>query len=157
MAGGNGDKTERPTRKRRDKARREGRVARSMEVNSTAVLIATLGAVAITAPKLLARSEAIMSTGLARTGSTSVVTPSGLGELVSWGLRSFAGAVAPVMLAAVGAGLLASALQVGIRFTPKALQPSFNKLNPVAGLKRMFSPNSLVELAKSIAKTIVIG
>jgi flagellar biosynthesis protein FlhB len=156
MAGG-GDRTERPTRKRRDKARREGRVAKSVEVNSTAVLLATLGVLAATAPRLLAKSEAIMASGLGRAGTTSLSGPGSTSELVSWGLRSFAGAVAPVMLAAAAAGVLASVLQVGFRFTPRALRPSFRKLNPWAGLKRMFSPASLVELAKSLAKTAVIG
>jgi flagellar biosynthetic protein FlhB len=156
MASG-GDKTEKPTRKRRDKARREGKAARSVEVSSTAVLLATLGTLALTAPRFLERTEAIMSSGLSRSGTTSLAGSGGTGSLVSWALRSFAGAVAPVLAAAVIAGVLASALQVGVKFTPKALKPSFTKLNPVAGLKRMFSPASLVELGKSIAKTIVIG
>jgi len=128
-----------------------------MDVSSTAVLLATLGALAVTAPRFLEKCEAIMSSGLSRSGSTDLASTGGTETLVSWGLRSFAGAVAPVLVAAVVAGVLAGALQVGVRFTPKALKPSFSKLNPWAGLKRMFSPASLVELAKSIAKTAVIG
>jgi flagellar biosynthetic protein FlhB len=152
-----GSRTEKPTRKRRQKARRDGRVARSIEVNSTAVLLATVASLALTASRLLSRSEEVVSGGLARSGSPALASTAGVHELAFWGLRSFAWAVAPTMLAAVAAGVLASVLQVGARFTPRALQPSFAKLNPAAGLRRMFAPSSLVELVKSLLKTAVVG
>ena len=85
MAGGGGDKTERPTPKRRDKARREGRVARSVEVNSTAVLLATLGALAVDGAEAARAQRGDLSSGLARAGSTSLVGQDGSGQLVDVG------------------------------------------------------------------------
>jgi flagellar biosynthetic protein FlhB len=151
------EKTEQATSKRRQKAREEGQVARSIEINSVAVLLATLGALAATAPRLLDQCERIMAGGLARTANPELASAEGIRSLISWGIRSTATAAAPVVLAAVAAGILASVAQVGVRFSRKALKPSFSKINLFSGLKRMVAPSQLVELAKSLAKTAAIG
>jgi flagellar biosynthetic protein FlhB len=152
-----GDKTEKPTPKRRQKAREEGQVARSADVNSTAVLLATLAVLAITAPSLLAKCEAIMAGGLARSGDPALTSSSGTRSLLGWAMSSFASAAAPVLLAAAAAGILASVAQVGLRFSAKSLKPSFHKVNLAKGLKRMFAPSQAVELAKSLAKMAAVG
>ena len=119
------DKTEKATPKRRDKARKDGAVARSNEVNQSAVLLATLCALSFEAPKLLTRMEGIMHDGLARTGQPGVVeSGAGLGGLTMWGMKAAAGAIAPVVVAAAGAGILASVAQVGLKFSGKAVKPS---------------------------------
>src|SRR6185503_16137917 len=73
------------------------------------------------------------------------------------GMSSVASAIGPVVVVAMAAGVLASVVQVGLRFSGKSLKPSFDKLNLAKGLKRMFSPSQGVELAKSLAKLAVIG
>jgi flagellar biosynthetic protein FlhB len=70
---------------------------------------------------------------------------------------AFAKAAAPVVFAAAGAGVLSSVAQVGLRFTPKAIKPSFKKLNPAQGLKRMFGPQQGVELLKAVVKLVIVG
>jgi flagellar biosynthetic protein FlhB len=149
----NDDRTEKPTPKRRKKAREEGRVAKSAEIGSASVLVATMAALAFTAPSLLSQCEAVMRDGLSRSGTPG----SASSGLAMWGMMAFAKAAAPVVLAAAAAGVAASVFQVGLRFTPKALRPSFKKLNPAEGLKRMFGPNQAVELVKSIAKVAIVG
>ena len=72
-------------------------------------------------------------------------------------MRSFAVAVAPVVLAAAATGIVASVAQVGLHFSTKSLQPSFNKLNVFTGLKRMFGVNQVVELGKSLSKIMIVG
>src|SRR4051794_36901150 len=108
MAGQGGDKTEKPTGKQRDKARKEGRVAGSIEINSTAVLLATLATLAVTGPRLLAACEAIMAGGLSRSSDTGLVSSTGVHSLLKWGMSSAASAAAPVILVAAAAGILAS-------------------------------------------------
>lgn len=157
MAEKSGDKTEKPTAKRRSKAREEGQVARSTEVGSAAVLLATLGALAATAPRLLHASETILTSGIARAGHPDTVTTSGVQGLFSWGMRAVAGALLPVVAAAMAAGMIASVLQVGLKFRAKPLKPSFDKINLAKGLKRMFAPSQLVELLKSLTKIAVVG
>jgi flagellar biosynthetic protein FlhB len=53
--------------------------------------------------------------------------------------------------------VLASLVQIRPQLTPAALKPSFKKVNPFPGLKRVFGPNALVECGKAIAKTLVVG
>jgi flagellar biosynthetic protein FlhB len=152
------EKTEKATPKRRQKALGEGRVAKSNEVNQTAVLLATLLVLAFEAPKMLAACESIMHDGLARTGNPSVLEGgSGLGGLSSWGMTSALHAVYPVALAAVAAGVIAGVAQAGFHFRTKALKPSFSRLNVARGLKQMVSKQKGVELLKSLAKLAVVG
>jgi flagellar biosynthesis protein FlhB len=158
MAAPGEERTEKATPKRRHKSRQEGRVTKSMEVNSTAVLLATMAALAIDAPRLLRASEQIVSTGLARAGNPDVVqSGGGLHSLTMSSMEAFGLAVAPVVLAAAAAGLIASISQVGMHFSTKALKPSFQKLNLLKGLKRIFGVNQLVELGKSLAKIVIVG
>jgi len=66
-------------------------------------------------------------------------------------------AILPFLLVLLVAALLSPMLLNGWLFTFQPLQPKFSKLNPIAGIGRMFSVNSLVELLKAIAKAIVVG
>src|SRR5262249_59861319 len=70
---------------------------------------------------------------------------------------SFVSAAAPVVGAAAAAGVAANVLQVRLRFSPVALQPSLAKLNPLPGLKRIGSKDSAIEAAKAMAKTAAVG
>jgi flagellar biosynthesis protein FlhB len=150
-------KTEKPTGKRREKARKDGQVARSAEVNSVVVLLATFGALAITAPQMLARAKAVMATGLSHSSDPSLATSAGQKQITSWAISSFTGIAAPVMVAAAVAGALASIAQVGLHLNGRALKPSFSKISLMKGLKRMFAPAQGFELAKTLVKTAIIG
>src|SRR4051794_39748476 len=98
-----GDKTEKPTAKRRSKAREEGQVARSSEVGSAAALLATIAALAVPAPRLLHACGAIVVSGAPRAGPPDTVTAGGVQGLLPWAMRAFAGAVLPVVGAAMTA------------------------------------------------------
>jgi flagellar biosynthetic protein FlhB len=151
-------RTEKPTGKRLSKARKDGQVVKSQEVNHTAVLIAGIAVLSLEAPKLLAKMEGIVHDGLARSGRPQLVAGGvGLHALYEWGFKALIGALAPVLLAVAATGVVVSIAQVGLRFSTKALQPSFGRLNPANGLKRLVGPRALVELAKSLAKLGIIG
>jgi len=63
----------------------------------------------------------------------------------------------PFLLAVMVAATFSPLLLNGWLFSIEALQPKFSKLNPVSGIARMFSANALVELAKAIGKSILVG
>lgn len=152
-----GERTEKATPRRRDEARAKGQVARSSDVNQTVVLAATVGALAITGPRMLERLEEIVRSGLIQSGDTRLATIEGIGGVAGWAMRETGLAIAPVLLAAAAAGVLANVAQVRFRITPKALQPSFKKLNPLSGVKRIFGKDGLVEGAKAVVKTSVVA
>jgi flagellar biosynthetic protein FlhB len=99
----------------------------------------------------------MMTRGLAQSGDPSLATQDGLGGVGHWAFIATLGALAPIVLATAAAGVLGNVVQVRPKITTSALKPSFARLNPLAGFKRLFSPHSLVEAAKSILKLLVIG
>src|SRR5262245_23040479 len=157
MADTAGDKTEKPTPKRRDEARRRGQVARSVEVNTAIVLLAGLGILAAMGPSIMRGLETLLRQGLERAGDPDNADADGLQDIVPWALEGFARAVAPVALAVLVAGVFASVLQVRLKITPQALKPSFKKLNPIQGLKRVFGPAGLFEAGKAVTKTAIVA
>jgi flagellar biosynthetic protein FlhB len=149
--------TEKATPKRRDEARKKGQVARSMDVNSAVVLVAAFGLLALLAPRMLDQMRTIMADGLTHTSDPSMASREGIGELTVWGIRSVVGVLAPIALPLMIAGVVAGLVQSKPTVTLKALKPTWSKVNPIAGLKRMFSPASAFELFKAIAKTAIVG
>jgi flagellar biosynthetic protein FlhB len=151
------NRTEKATPKRRGEARRKGQVVRSVDVNTAAVLAATVGALAALGPHLLRGLEGVVAQGLTQSGDLSLASPAGLRTLTMWAIRSFAATAAPVLGAAAAAGVAANVMQVRLRFSPVPLQPSLGKLNPLSGLKRLGSKDSVVEALKAVVKTSAVG
>ncbi|WP_221799253.1 flagellar biosynthesis protein FlhB [Oceanobacter mangrovi] len=150
------EKTEEPTSRRLDKAREEGQIPRSRELNTTAVLL--LGALGLLAlgPFLSSQIAAVANLGF-QIDRDSVFDTSTMGRNLLVSLQAAALGLAPwlgLMLLAALAGPLGVG---GWMFSSKAIEPKFNRLDPLAGLKRMFSVNSLVELVKAWAKVLVVG
>jgi flagellar biosynthesis protein FlhB len=153
----NNDKTEKATPKRRSEARKKGQVARSQDINAAIGLLAAFAALAITGPHMLVQLETMLTRGLAQSGDTQLATVAGLSSVAWWGMRSFGAILAPVLLTALLAGLVVNIAQVGFKFTPATMKPSFSKLNPMSGLKRLFGTSGLVETAKAIIKLSIVG
>lgn len=79
------------------------------------------------------------------------------GTLLLWHLRTFMLIFLPMGLGCMVVGILVNFLQVGAIFTTDPLRPRFDRINPLQGMKRLFSPRSFVELAKSLIKLGVAG
>ena len=160
MAGKNdgGDKTEKPTPKKLQDARKKGDVAKSKEVTSTLVLVVWLGlgalSVTYAARRIATLFEALFATvgrGWLHTGFAGAVRDLG-SQAVELGLMLVAMLVVP----AVAVGLLAEFLQAGPVLTFEKMKPKLDSLNPVEGIKRMFSIDNLVEVLKALAKTALL-
>lgn len=153
---GSAEKTEQATPKRRREAREQGRVPRSREL-STAVVVGA-GAVLLlsTGGRLAAGAVELMRAGLSFDAAT-LTDPAALPQRLAASFVQALWLVAPVLGATLLAALLAPMLIGGWNFSPKAIRPDFSRLNPVSGVQRLISGNSLVELAKSIAKFGIVG
>lgn len=153
-----GDKTEKPTPKRLEDARKKGDVSKSREVTSTAVLAAALAlgmlATGYAADRLGGLFESLFSTvaqGWGEGGFAGVVRSLGSQALEAALLLS---ALLMVPLAALG--MLVEFLQAGPVMSFEKLKPKLENLNPVAGVKKMFSMDSLVEVLKAVLKTALL-
>jgi flagellar biosynthetic protein FlhB len=149
-------KTEKPTPRRREKAREEGGVAKSMELNSAVVLVAASLMLLWFGGQLTAGLKQIM-VGVFRQIGTLEITPGSMQTYLWIGMKELALIVMPIFVGIMAAGIAVNVGQVGFRVTPKVAYPKFSRLNPVQGIQRLFSVRSLVELAKSILKLAVIG
>ena len=150
------DRTEQPTARRLSQAREDGQLPRSMELPAAAVVIGALMVLLMLGSWLVGHLSAIFANGfvfdrktLDRPQMLATVFGSQLGEAFLL--------VVPVMVVTVVAAILASGLMGGYHFSLKAAAPKASKLNPMAGLKRMFGTHALVELSKALLKFAVVG
>lgn len=160
--GPGGEKTEDATPKKLSDARKDGQVAKSKELGSAVGLLALF----------LTLKFFIGSLGT-QFLETFYYVYSRIPELITMvnggiSIQSFAALTTeimkkilvmllPVFLVAVISAVLVDIVQVKWQPTTKPLQPKFNKLNPVSGLKRLFSKDKLMELLKSVIKIVMIA
>ncbi len=150
-----GEKTEEPTEKKRQDARKKGQVARSQELNTAFVLLIGFLILRILWEYIygnIAEYTVYLYGHLAQSMSTE-----GISELFIGIMILLAKTVMPVMFAILIVGMGINIFQVGLVVSTEKLEPKLENLNPINGFGRIFSKRSLVELCKSIFKIIVIG
>ncbi len=148
--------TEEATPRRREEARQRGQVFKSMELITSLSLLGTYGVLRMLGPYMGARVLHYARI-LWEEGARQDWSEAGVRVLLLNAVLLVAIVVAPVALGAMVVGLVANYLQVGFLFTLEPLVPSFDRVNPFSGIKRVFSRRALVELAKSLAKIGLIG
>ncbi|MGY1424010.1 flagellar biosynthesis protein FlhB [Lysobacter sp. A289] len=149
------DRTEQPTEKRLRESREKGDVPRSRELANVAVLGVTAVALMLLAPGIGTAAQGWLGGALA-------FNPAILGHpdrLITHAVTlaiSLMLPVLPVLAAALVACLIAPALMSGIRFSNKALQPDFKRLNPASGLKRIYGKEGFAELLRSMLRVLLV-
>jgi flagellar biosynthetic protein FlhB len=152
------DKTEKATPKKKEDARKKGQVARSVDVNGAAVLLAGLLAMSAFGPKVMEQMQLAMRQVITLMATPDVVQEKGIGTLFLLVGQHVALATLPIAGVCFIAGLAASAGQVGFKPTPEAIKPDFKKVNPASGFKNIFNPQHLaVESVKNVAKVGAVG
>jgi flagellar biosynthetic protein FlhB len=150
------DKTEEPTARRLSKAREEGQIARSTEITIAASVISVAIYIYLFGSALLGNVANIFARGLVF-DSMAVLEPQvALGRLGDAAVEALL-SITPILILTAVVVLACSGLIGGYNFSWKSLQPKASKFNPIAGLKRMFGLQALVNLAKSLAKFFLVG
>ena len=160
--GPGGEKTEEPTAKKLDDARKEGQVAKSKEIANAAGIFAMFITI-----KVYVGSLGTSFLGLFENLYNEIpgvilqydgrVATNYVETMIGKAMIRIILILAPIFIVAVVVAFVADVFQVKWKPTTKPLQPKFSKLNPINGFKRIFSVNSLVELIKSLLKIGVIG
>lgn len=145
------DRTEAATPRRLERAREEGNVPLSREAVHFASLAGATLAAAIALPPLGGELLRVLRGLLA--GAHHLDPFAVLHELL-WGMLL---AAAPVAAGALLAAAVATLLQTGFLIRLEALQPDLSRLSPMAAIHRLVSTDSLVELARTLAKLVLIG
>jgi len=153
------DRTEQPTQRRREEARKRGQVARSPDLNAAVNFVVCLYVLKAALSSSRQTIAGLISSSMSRLGDVAAVdiTEVGAHALLVKGMGSVLLAAAPVALAAMAAGTAAGLAQVGLMITPQAFAPKLNRIDPIAGLGRLFSKQAVVEMLKAVAKVVVIG
>jgi flagellar biosynthetic protein FlhB len=150
------ERTESATPRRREEVRRRGQTARSADLNAAVALLVGVLFLRSWGETLVTWSLDLLGTTL-----TSLDQPDLTPEAVVRGLSSFSlfslNVLGPVFGVMLLSGVVANVAQTGLLFTLRPLTPDFTRLNPLQGARRLFAPRSLVELAKSVGKVIVVG
>ena len=150
------DKTESPSQRRLDQAREEGQVARSRELSTFAVLMAGGAGVWLMGSALSQQLISLVREGLTLDTNLAFHSDKLVERLYDLSLSTLL-AFLPLLGLMLLVALFSPLLMNGWLFSFKPLTPNFSKLDPIAGIARMFSTNSLMELGKAIAKALVVG
>ncbi len=150
------DKTLPATPRRIEKAREDGQVARSRDLTHLAVLGSGISLVAAFAPQLTAWLQALLARGL-RFDAAAIASPAGMGErLADLAVPMFM-ALLPIGVVTAIVALVSTVLAGGWNFSLKPLAPKFEKVDPLAGMKRLFSLDQLTNTLKSCLLALILG
>nr|MBN2278324.1 flagellar biosynthesis protein FlhB [candidate division Zixibacteria bacterium] len=150
------ERTERATPRRRQKAKEEGRVARSMELNSAVILCLGIMTIYFLGP-LLANQLEQMSIYIFNEAPALAADFDSIVSLFNHNIINFFLLLGPILIMLTLIAYGVNILQVGVMFTSKPLEPKTDRLNPVSGIKRLFSARSLFQLARDVIKILLIA
>ncbi len=160
--GPGGEKTEEPTAKKLEDARKEGQVAKSKEIANglgllalfllLKIMVGSIGTSFLESFSMVYNRIPVickLNGGTSPMGDMSMLLRTVMLRLLI--------ILLPVLLIGFAVAFVSDLFQVKWRPTSKPLQPKFSKLNPLNGIKKIFSAQSLVELVKSVAKILLIA
>ncbi|MBB3140408.1 flagellar biosynthesis protein FlhB [Halomonas organivorans] len=150
------EKTEDATPRRLEKAREEGQVARSRELATFMLLLGGVIGLGTMGSSLYDLIGGVMEEAFLFDRRQVMDTAPMLVEALALGRRTLIGLL-PLFLLLTVIALVAPALLGGWVISAKSLKPQASKLNPLKGLKRILGTQALVELAKAIAKAVLVG
>lgn len=149
------EKTEEATPRKLDKAREDGQIPRSKELTTSAILIGGTLSLMIFGPGMTKALQEVLRSNFALERKAIFDPNTLIAHLVS----SFEVAlisIMPIFLIVMVAAIVGPIALGGWLFSAKSLAPKLNRIDPLGGMKRMFSAKSLVELIKAIGKVLVV-
>jgi flagellar biosynthetic protein FlhB len=151
------ERTEKATPKRREDAKKEGRIARSAELPGAFVFLGALLAVKMISGEVFGRVGAYVQSSAHHIAELKAVTPEDVHVLFLEASQILALLCLPVVVVGFCATVAGNFAQGGFTLNPGALKPKAKKFNPAENIKKIFSPDSLVNLIKTVLKLIFIA
>lgn len=153
MSGSSGEKTEEPTPKKLRDARKKGQVAKSNDINSTALLIIIFAYIGVIWNSLIRdlREMLILPSYYYDVPFFQALNNVWGGVITKFMTISFG-----ILVVTAMTGILSNFIQVGPLLAFESLKPDFNKMNPVEGFKKIFAKKNFVEFLKNALKISAI-
>lgn len=153
----NFERTEEASPKRREEARKKGTIANSRSVVPAATLAAAVLILRFTGQDFLERLGRLIVGYFSLAASRRELAPE---KLISLSFDSgllIAPVLAPLFMGITLAGVGSGLLQTGFLFTTETLKPDFGRINPLKGLKRVFRPDSAIDLFKALLTVVALA
>jgi flagellar biosynthetic protein FlhB len=150
------EREEEPTAKRLEKGREDGQVARSQELGVAAMMIGVAFFLYLFGSYFIADLTEVFASGFTfdrkAVFDTSLLVP-------AFGIQAFDSfmVVVPIFVLAVLIAFASAGVMGGYIFSLKSIAPKASKINPLAGLKRMFGMKAVVDLSKALSKFVLIA
>ncbi len=151
-----GDKTEQPTGKKLEDARKEGNVPQSKEVTIAITLVASFYVFKLFYPLIKSQMLDVIKDQLQMVGYTQTLDISDLQDVFIKCLLKYAIATIPLLLVVGFAAIVISMAQTKLLVNFKSLKPKFDRMNPIQGIKKLFSLKGFIEVLKSLLKIFLL-
>ena len=149
-------KTEDPTPKKLEEARKKGQVAISREVNNWVMLLAGTLVVVAMGPGMMSDLSTLMRTYIERSHDMPEM-PGGMQFAVVEALREVLKIIMLPLLFLIVAAFVGPFVQVGPLYAPEILKMDISKISPSKGFSRLFSMKSIMEFVKGILKIAIVS
>ncbi|MFT5675537.1 MAG: flagellar biosynthetic protein FlhB [Paraglaciecola sp.] len=150
------EKTEEPTAKKTSESRKKGQIARSKELSTVLVLV-TSAITFILIGAQIAEAVFVVTRRTFTLSRDETYDFTHMFQAMGFAIKTVSLPVLSYMIIVTIAGIYGNIALGGYNFTWQSAEPKASKLDPIAGLKRMFGMNGVVELFKALAKFLVIG
>ncbi|MES9935494.1 MAG: flagellar biosynthesis protein FlhB [Sedimenticola sp.] len=150
------ERTEQPTAKRLQDAKRKGQTARSRELNTMMITLIG-GAVLVGMSGHFGQSLADLMAGSFTIARPDIFDTTAMLRRLLIAIQEALIMLAPLFAVIVALAIISSVALGGLNVSTQAMAPKLNKLDPIKGMKRVFSLKGLVELLKALAKFLLIG
>ena len=150
------ERTEEPTQKKLDEARKKGEIPRSRELNAMAVMILGAGGCIVTSGPVFEALKHVFERSM-KVPREAIFDKNWLATFFIDSVVEVFASLTPFFIILLITALLVPGAVGGWNFSMKAVAPKASKLNPLKGIKRMFSAHSLMELVKSVGKFLLVS
>lgn len=150
------ERSQEPTQKKLDDARKRGDVPKSLEVNNWFLLSAGAIALVMFGSDAAGALTVSLKTFMANVARIPVEGATMTSLTVHLAVMVIAALALPFLFL-VAAAVLGNIVQNGFIYSTESIEPKFSKISPAAGFKRLFSKQSLMNFAKGVAKLVIVG
>ncbi len=151
-----GEKTEKATPKKRQDERKKGNVFTSKDITALISILGVFFSMKLLFPSMYKTTKAFTFRYMGYAAYKTDLTDSFIKEIAVTSLDAFVRAAIPIILIAMLIGVVITLAQTKLLFSTDSLKPKFNRLNPLEGIKKLFSLKSMVEVLKGIIKISII-
>lgn len=156
MPGSSGEKTEQPTPKRRSDERKEGNIFQSKEITIAASMVVMFYAMRALYPYFEAQLKNVLDESMTLIKNQEVLTLSDARSIFIQSLITVGLVVLPLTMLAGIIALISGFAQTKLLVSFKSIKPKFSRLNPLQGIRKLFSLRGLIELLKSLLKITIL-